>query len=264
MLDNEKDLTFENLTTAEQERMKRLCRKLLKTTFIVRDKDEIDRKDFFFCKKHENIIRNSLAYLGYDIILDQEAGVIRLVCTDNVYANRYQLNKMTSIVLCALWQLYASRIRKGQVDKYIIIQFSDLLNELEKYGVRDKFNKSAMKPILRELESFHLISVQGDIEEEECKVILYSSMQFCLDAVDFESFVKSSKKLLQTELQRKLDGKLEDEESEDFDSDEELEEENSEEFDSDDELEEENSEEFDSDEELEEKNKKGDDLDEYL
>ena len=54
-----------------------------------------------------------LGYIGYDIVIDRENGVIMLQnCRDlgengKLQINHVTLKKMESVVLCCLWTLYA-------------------------------------------------------------------------------------------------------------------------------------------------------------
>lgn len=51
---------FDDLTQTEIAYFQRICRKLLKTTFIVKEKNEEQRKDFVFVKNHPEIFSNYL------------------------------------------------------------------------------------------------------------------------------------------------------------------------------------------------------------
>lgn len=40
---------WDNYTSSEKEQFQKICRRLLKQTFIVRDKDEENKRTYFFC-----------------------------------------------------------------------------------------------------------------------------------------------------------------------------------------------------------------------
>lgn len=126
-------------------------------------------------------------YIGFDIVIDRENGVVMLRnCADvgengKLQANRFQLKKAESVVLCCLWTLYADRVRSGSLSKSILISITDLRFELEKYGLKEQTDKTAMGNILTLLSKFNLIDVNGRIGDADCLIRLYPSLQFALD-----------------------------------------------------------------------------------
>lgn len=126
-------------------------------------------------------------YIGFDIVIDRENGVVMLRnCADvgengKLQANRFQLKKAESVVLCCLWTLYADRVRSGSLSKSILISITDLRFELEKYGLKEQIDKTAMGNILTLLSKFNLIDVNGRIGDADCLIRLYPSLQFALD-----------------------------------------------------------------------------------
>ena len=113
-------------------------RRLLKQTFIVRDRDEDSKKAYYFVSKRSEPFSAYLGYIGYDIVIDRENGVIMLQnCRDlgengKLQINHVTLKKMESVVLCCLWTLYADRVRSGNLSKNIEISVTDLRYEMEK------------------------------------------------------------------------------------------------------------------------------------
>jgi len=100
--------------------------------------------------------------------------------------NRLQLKKAESVVLCCLWTLYADRIRSGSLSRAILVSITEIQFELEKYGVKDQIDKSAMTGILTLFSRFNLIEVNGKIGEKDCLVRLYPSLQFALDRFGYD------------------------------------------------------------------------------
>ena len=52
---------YDMLTSSERDTFTRVCRRLLKQTFVVRDKNEDSKKTYFFIKKYEELFNE---YLG--------------------------------------------------------------------------------------------------------------------------------------------------------------------------------------------------------
>ena len=134
-------------TSSEKDMFQKSVRRLLKQTFIVRDRDEDSKKAYYFVSKRSEPFSAYLGYIGYDIVIDRENGVIMLQnCRDlgengKLQINHVTLKKMESVVLCCLWTLYADRVRSGSLSKNIEISVTDLRYEMEKYGIRDQIDK---------------------------------------------------------------------------------------------------------------------------
>jgi hypothetical protein len=191
---------WEDLTSTEKDMFQRSCRKLLKQTFIVRDKDEENKKLYYFASKRPEIFTHYFSFIGFDIILDRENGVIMLRnCADfgengKIQANRLGLKKAESMVLCCLWTLYADRLRSGSLAQTIVVSVTDLRFALEKYGVKEPLDKTAMTNILNLLSKYNLIDVKGKIGDADCLIRLYASLQFALDTEEFKKFVDATEK----------------------------------------------------------------------
>ena len=191
---------WEAYTSSEKELFQRSCRRLLKHTFIVRDKDEENKKAYYFISKRPEPFSAYFRYIGFDIVVDRENGVVMLRnCADagesgKVQVNRLQLKKAESVVLCCLWTLYADRIRSGSLSRAILVSITEIQFELEKYGVKDQIDKSAMTGILTLFSRFNLIEVNGKIGEKDCLVRLYPSLQFALESEEFGRFAELTRK----------------------------------------------------------------------
>lgn len=191
---------WEDITSSEKDMFQRSCRRLLKQTFIVRDKDEENKKLYYFASKRPEIFTQYFSFIGFDIVLDRENGVIMLRnCADfgengKIQANRLGLKKAESMVLCCLWTLYADRLRSGSLAQTIIVSMTDLRFALEKYGMKEPLDKTTMANILNLLSKYNLIDVNGKIGEADCLIRLYASLQFALDTEEFKKFVEATEK----------------------------------------------------------------------
>ncbi|WP_024346853.1 DUF4194 domain-containing protein [Lacrimispora indolis] len=185
---------WESYTSSEKDLFQRSCRRLLKQTFIVRDKDEESKKAYYFVSKRPEPFSAYFRYIGFDIVIDRENGVVMLRnCADvgengKIQANRFQLKKAESVILCCLWTLYSDRMESGNLSRTFLISIMDLRFELEKYGIREQIDKSTMGNILALFSKFNLIDVNGRVGEEECLIRLYPSLQFALESEEFRKF----------------------------------------------------------------------------
>lgn len=196
---------WENYTSKERDIFQKTCRRLLKSTFIVREKDEEHKKAYYFISRNTEAFSAYFSYIGFDVFLDRENGVAMLQnCADTgengrIQFNRVALKKVESILLCCLWILYADRMRSSSLSRVILVSVADLRFELEKYGIRDQIEKTSFSQALQLLSGYHLIDVIGKIGEPDCMIRLYPSLQFALDIDEFQNFAaNASRRMMET------------------------------------------------------------------
>lgn len=109
---------WDSYTSSEREQFQKTCRRLLKQTFIVRDKDEENKRAYFFVSKRPEPFSRYFGYIGFDVIIDRDNGVIMLRnCVDVSENGRIQTNhlilKKRRALCCAHFGRYM-RIASGQ------------------------------------------------------------------------------------------------------------------------------------------------------
>lgn len=107
---------------------------------------------------------------------------------------------------CALWTLYADRIRSGTLVRSIFVSVVDLKYELEKYGLKTPLDKTLMANVLALFERFSLIDVQGRVGEAECLIRLYPSLQFALDGNEFARFAELANQRMKKKKGQRYEG----------------------------------------------------------
>lgn len=196
-------MSIDNFSTADKLQFQKVCRNLLKTTFIVRDKDDDQRKYFNFVRRYKYLFQQYFEMMGYDVMCYDEYGIVQLVNTIRTsddtdtrtsisQLNKRKLKLQDAIVLLALWSKYRDIVTSGNLSKAIIITIADLNKQLDKMGLLNKpSTKTAMGDILKIFETYNLIEVMGDVGSSDCKIRLYSSIQFIISELDFCSFLKA-------------------------------------------------------------------------
>ena len=185
-------------TSSEKQFFQKCARKLLEKTFIVRDKDEENRRMSYFISKNSDFFTRYFSFMGFEILVHKDSGVAMLsnIVNENISSfvavNRFRFKKIESIVLCCLWTLLSDRLHRGSLDKVIKITLSDLNMELEKYDFKKPFDKGPLDEILKLFRKFNLIGTSGEIGDEDFTIILYPSLQFSLNENEFVSFVKDA------------------------------------------------------------------------
>lgn len=189
---------LDEMTQSEVAQFQRICRKLLKMTFIVREKNDEHRRDFNFIKNYQKLFSEYFNIIGYDVIHDVDAGVARLINLasagedGSIQSNRKRLRLLDSIVLSALWLIYEDKMVNGSLTKAVVVPKAELDYQIEKLGGKNRIDKGRMKTILETLRDFNLIEIIGEIGELECKLKLYTSMQFCLSETAFKNLAETT------------------------------------------------------------------------
>ena len=94
---------WDDFTSSEKLMFQNCCRKILRRTFLVRDKQE-DRKHYFFVVNHIDVFLNYFSFMGFEIRCDKDNGVIMLDnCSvigdkDKLQSNRHRFTKEETIV----------------------------------------------------------------------------------------------------------------------------------------------------------------------
>ena len=196
---------WDNWTAGEREMFRSTCRRLMKHTFLVRDRDEDSRTRYFFISRSLDAFNEYLSYIGFEVRLDRDNGVAMLrstVASDGGARSRMghlTLKKAESLVLCCLWTLYADRLRSGSLKKGLAIRMSDLRLEMEKYGTKELVDKSTMQGILNLFTRYQLIGQKGKMGEDAFQIILYPSLQFALDRDAFLRLAGAAEKRMREE-----------------------------------------------------------------
>ena len=190
-----------DFTSSEKELFQKSCRRLLKQTFLVRDRDDDSRKLYHFTARNADAFSAYFRYIGFDIVSDRDCGVVMLRNSRDfnesgmLQGNHVSLSTLESLVLCCLWTIYIDKMRNGNLSKNIIISITDLSFELEKYNLKDRIlaKKNTLPDILALFIRYQLLQVVGKLGDLDCKIILLPSMQFVLNPEEFARFVDNAK-----------------------------------------------------------------------
>ncbi len=215
---------WDNLTANEKGTFQRACRTFLKQTFIVRDKDEDSRKLYFFVSRNEDFMEMYLSYMGFDLIVDRDDGVAMMqnhrAGEDNaVQTNHLRLKKIDSIILCALWTLYADRMQEGKLSRSYQISVADLSFAMEKFHYKGQIDKVTLRNSLSLLSSYNLIHVEGNLGQPDCLIVLYPSLRFAMNKEAFKQFADNAAQRMSLSRNESID-EIEKEDTDDSESDE--------------------------------------------
>lgn len=175
---------------------KRCIRKLLESTFILREKEE---KLYSFVSRESNRqdISEYLRMIGFDILVDEKTGVGMLIVSEEdeetvglKRANVVTFSGLQYHMLLVLWKVYLENLGYNEGN---YITKGDLIDKMKAYGVEPK--KPELNPALKQFKKYSLINFDEDEDGEDMKIRLYPSLQFGWDIPQFQTVAREYLKL---------------------------------------------------------------------
>lgn len=169
---------------------KRCIRKLLSSTFILRDKDE---KLYAFVSRESNRqdISEYLRMIGLDVMVEDKSGVCMLCMSEEdeetVGLKRANVVAFTTTqyhLLLVLWKIYLENLGYSEGN---FITKGDLIDKILSYG--DIASKQELSAALKLFKKYSLINFSDHEEGEDMLIQLYPSLQFGWDIPQFETVV---------------------------------------------------------------------------
>ena len=169
---------------------KRCIRKLLSSTFILRDKDE---KLYAFISRESNRqdISEYLRMIGLDVMVEDKSGVCMLCMSEEdeetVGLKRANVVSFTTTqyhLLLVLWKIYLENLGYSEGN---FITKGDLIDKILSYGDID--SKQELSAALKLFKKYSLINFSDNEEGEDMLIQLYPSLQFGWDIPQFEAVV---------------------------------------------------------------------------
>lgn len=167
---------------------KRSIRKLLESTFILRDKEE---KLYAFVSRESNRqdISEYLRMIGFDLFVEDKTGVAMLTASEEdletVGLKRANVIAFTNLqyhLLLVLWEVYLENLGYGEGN---FITKGDLIDKIRDYGV--VVVRTELSAAFKLFKKHSLINYQEDEDGEDMKIQLYPSLQFGWDIPQFKT-----------------------------------------------------------------------------
>ena len=179
---------------------KRCVRKLLESTFILREKDE---KLFSFVSRESNRqdISEYLRMIGFDILVDEKTGVSMLIVSEEdeetvglKRANVITFSTLQYLMLMVLWKVYLENLGYNEGN---FVTKGDLIDKIKSYGVVP--TKQELGAAFKLFKKYSLINFDEDDHGEDMKIQLYPSLQFGWDIPQFQTVADEYLKRNETE-----------------------------------------------------------------
>ena len=165
---------------------KRCIRKLLSSTFILRDKDE---KLYAFAARESNRqdISEYLRMIGFDVMVEDKSGVCMLCMSEEDEETVGLKRAFTTVqyhLLLVLWKIYLENLGYSEGN---FITKGDLVDKILSYG--EIASKQELSGALKLFKKYSLINFSDNEEGEDMLIQLYPSLQFGWDIPQFETVV---------------------------------------------------------------------------
>ncbi|MCI7795138.1 MAG: DUF4194 domain-containing protein [Lachnospiraceae bacterium] len=181
---------------------KRCVRKLLESTFILRDKDE---KLYSFVSRESNRqdISEYLRMIGFDILVDEKTGVSMLIVSEEdeetvglKRANVITFSTLQYHLLLVLWKVYLENLGFNEGN---FVTKGDLIDKIKSYGVVPL--KQELNNAFKLFKKYSLINYDEEDDGEDMKIQLYPSLQFGWDIPQFQTVAKEYLKMDEGEME---------------------------------------------------------------
>lgn len=192
---------------------KRCIRKLLESTFIVRDKDE---KLYAFISRESNRqdISDYLRMIGFDVLVDANVKIAMLKThegdEDTVGLKRANIVTFTTEqyhLLLVLWEVYLENL--GYNEENVVMR-GDLIDKIKAYEVY--IDSKKFSAAMELFKRYNLIDFNAKDKTEDAIVTLYPTLQFGWDIAQFQ--IVSAEYMKHGGLQEKQKGFEEEDEIE--------------------------------------------------
>ena len=199
------DISLQLTVKEENSHMfKRCIRKLLESTFILRDKEE---RLYQFASRESNRqdISEYLRMIGFDVAVDEKTGVCMLIASeedaDTVGLKRANVVTFTTLqyhLLLVLWKVYLENLGYSEGN---FVTIGDLIDSIKSYDVL--VTRSELNAAFRLFKKYSLINFDDSEDGEDMKIQLYPSLQFGWDLAQFQTvaqeYLKETPEMEETE-----------------------------------------------------------------
>lgn len=177
---------LEELSAQDQEGIREILKKLYRQTFILERKYDrragrmVINKEYYFCEKHMEFLKEYLEVAGIQIFENSQLGTIYIQGEATIGE---RLPKLSTIYLLLLKLLYDEQMEEVSSSVNIVTTLGDLTGKAGEFGlIRSLISQAEMKRALNVLKRFQMIEVLDSMDElnNQTRIIIFPSINVVL------------------------------------------------------------------------------------
>lgn len=172
---NEFNEKYRELNETNKKTFSRIVNKLIKETFIVKEK-ELDKGDYLYVLENKALFISYFELSDYELVLDRFNDLCYIKTTEN--RNRVRLNKFTTCLVLILRQFYYTKRKEITTDNQVIVQLEEIIEKFKTSKVfKDEKKINSYKEALPLLRNYKLIDYKASIINESLSIRILPSIQ---------------------------------------------------------------------------------------
>lgn len=166
---------YRELNETNKKTFSRIVNKLIKETFIVKEK-EADKGDYLYVLDNKALFISYFELSDYELILDRFNDLCYIKTTEN--RNRVRLNKFTTCLVLIFRQFYYTKRKEITTDNQVVVQLEDIIEKVRTSKVfKDDKKINAYKETLPLLRNYKLIDYKTSVINENLPIRILPSIQ---------------------------------------------------------------------------------------
>lgn len=182
---------FEKLLgSVSKDKFRQNANKLLNECFILKECADT-KNSYYFILKEKDLFRSYFDLLGYDIIINEEYGLIAL--NNSFGTGRIRLRILDSIILLFLRLIYIEERKKLSQTERVIIYVEELYDRYRSLK-NERLKKTEMRSALGLFKKYHIISnLDADTGNLDTRLQIYSSVLLTFDDSELNRVYEETK-----------------------------------------------------------------------
>lgn len=180
-------MQFVNIGNISKDKFRLCANKLLNECFILKICEET-KSCYYFILKEKEVFSAYFDFIGYDIIINEEYGII---CLNNSYGTgRLRLRMQESIILLILRIIYIEEQKK--LTDSVIICVDEVYDRY--YSLREKhMSKTDMRSVMSLLKRYHIIkNIDTDMGNPDTRIQIYPSVILSVDSSELNKIYQNT------------------------------------------------------------------------
>lgn len=170
--------SFEALTETECNKFSRLVNKLLRETFILKNKDS-DKMDYYDISAHFYLYFDYFALMDYELINDTNHSLFYIKTLQD--RNRVQLYKFETVVALILRRLFYSKAKEINSNGKIIVSLDEIIDQMKIAQIyKDEKKITSFTQCLRLFRRYKIVDFAASKIDENTQIEIYPTIQIII------------------------------------------------------------------------------------